>query len=161
MSLPYIYICIRRKMSPMKKKNTNESIENDEYIVNSKSNSPSAMGEKTMSPLVESVITIPSSQVLPSLVNYTLIEGKLIPDLSATTVESEKTPFKIVSEEESPMSSKVSENVSFTELINSYCDSGKKSETEDLIILLNSWKIPVQYHQYFVGKFKINLTHII
>lgn len=147
-------------MSPMKKNNTDESIESNEYNVNSKSTSPSAMGEKTIPSTEESFVTVPCSQVLPSLVNYTLFEGKIRPDLS-TFVESEKIPAKIVSEEESPMSSKVSENLPFTELINSYCDSGEKNETEDLSILLNSWKIPLHFHQYFVGKFKINSTHII
>lgn len=129
--------------------------------------SPSDMEEKTIRTIgllqktAIPVNTIPSSQVLPSRVNYTVVE--IDDQVSHTDLSSSILidPQDIMGQpnDQSPDSAM---NVSFTELINSYCSYGKENEAEVLKCLLNDWKIPLQFHQYFIGKYIISfLSHNI
>ena len=94
---------------------------------------------------------IPSSQVLLSTTNYVLVRDDsklLLNDLSSPDNKS------ISIQEQSDDQSGV-ENVSFTELISSYCSNDDDNEVEALKTLLNEWKIPNMFHQLFIGNYRI------
>ncbi|XP_055854896.1 uncharacterized protein LOC129918410 [Episyrphus balteatus] len=91
---------------------------------------------------------IPSSQVLLSTTNYVLVRDDsklLLNDLSSPDNKS------ISIQEQSDDQSGV-ENVSFTELISSYCSNDDDNEVEALKTLLNEWKIPNMFHQLFIDE---------
>lgn len=117
--------------------------------------SPSPVEENTISELkqIETPVNIiPSSQVLLSTTNYVLVrdDGKLLQkDLSSP---NNSISIQEQSDEQSTVGG---ENVSFSELISSYCSNDDDNEVEALITLLNEWKIPKFVHQFFIGKYRI------
>ncbi|XP_055908801.1 uncharacterized protein LOC129943402 [Eupeodes corollae] len=115
--------------------------------------SPSPLEKNKISELKETetpVNIIPSSQVLLSTTNFVLVrdDGKLLQkDLSSPNDNSIS-----IQEQSDDQSTVGGENISFSELISSYCSNDDDNEMEALITLLNEWKIPKFVHQFFIDE---------